>query len=176
MVTSAATYNECIKDCELENIFTDKVYGEVFSRATPTKNAELQISLEPVAKRTSEISVEVILEGKLDAYLKSLEALTLSFEEDQNQHQLVNALSVLLRRICLSYYPRKDVAGLSGDAWLRFLDTHLGKSKQSAPFSRGPGRILVTAPYQALIEIDGQALLSLCKNWIKTLPPKGRKL
>ncbi len=107
--------------------------------------------------------------------IKSLETLTHSFEQDRNQHKLVSALSVLLRRICLSYYPRKEVAGLSGEAWLGFLDTHLGKSNQTTPFSKGPGRILVTAPYQDLIEIDGQALLSLCRDWIKTLPPKGRK-
>jgi len=107
--------------------------------------------------------------------IKSLEALSATFEQDQNPHSLVSSLSVLLRRICLSYYPRKDVAALSGEAWLHFLDTHLGKSNQNTPFSKGPGRILVTAPYQAQIEIDGQALLNLCENWIKTLPPKGRK-
>ncbi len=114
--------------------------------------------------------------------LKSLEQLTATFSQDQNQHNLVCALSVLLRRICLSYYPRKQVAALNGEAWLTFLDTHLGgekkhsaKNKPLAAFSKGPGRSLITAPYQAKIDIDAQALLRLCGDWINVLPPKGKQ-
>lgn len=114
--------------------------------------------------------------------LKSLEQLTETFAQDQNQHNLVSALSVLLRRICLSYYPRKQVAALNGEAWLSFLDTHLGgekihsgKDKDLEPFSKGPGRSLITAPYQATINIDAQALLKLCGDWIKVLPSKGKQ-
>ena len=107
--------------------------------------------------------------------LKSLEKLTATFKQDRNQHRLVSGLSILLRRICLSYYPRKDVAGLSGEAWLLFLDTHLGGAHKGNSFSLGPGRNLITAPYQSKAMTDGEALLSLCGDWIKTLPPLGRK-
>lgn len=106
--------------------------------------------------------------------LKSLEQLTTRFKEDGNLRSLVSGLSILLRRICLSYYPRKEVAGLNGEAWLTFLDTHLGSENRDKPFSQGPGRSLITAPYQPKIEIDGASLLRLCSDWVKTLPPKGR--
>ena len=41
---------------------------------------------------------------------------------------LAAALSVLLRRCVLAAFPRRDVAGLTGDAWLEFLD-HTGADR-----------------------------------------------
>lgn len=107
------------------------------------------------------------------AALNELELLSAGFTQAQDAHRLVKALSVLLRRICLSYYPRFDVAGLTGERWLLFLDKHLGGEKGHGHFSEGPGRTLITAPYQAEVEIDGLGLLSLCRDWITALPPLG---
>ncbi len=107
------------------------------------------------------------------AALKELELLSTGFTQVPDAHHLVKALSVLLRRICLSYYPRFDVAGLTGEAWLAFLDKHLKGEQAHARFSKGLGRTLITAPYQAEAEIDGKGLLSLCRDWITALPPLG---
>jgi len=107
------------------------------------------------------------------AALKELELLSTGFTQMQDAHHLVKALSVLLRRICLSYYPRFDVAGLTGEAWLRFLDQHLGEEIGHGRFCEDPGRSLITAPYQAKAEIDGLGLLKLCRDWITALPPLG---
>jgi hypothetical protein len=63
-------------------------------------------------------------------------------------------LSELLRRAMLAYAPRNEVAGLTGDAWLHWLDRGLDEN----PFADGPGRILGTLPYcgndQEDIDID----------------------
>ncbi|HIE64294.1 MAG: DUF4381 domain-containing protein [Nitrospira sp.] len=107
------------------------------------------------------------------AALKELELLSTTFTQAQDAHHLVKALSVLLRRICLSYYPRFDVAGLTGEAWLHFLDQHFEEEKGHGRFSKSLGRSLITAPYQAKAEIDGLGLLNLCKDWITALPPLG---
>jgi hypothetical protein len=107
------------------------------------------------------------------AALNELELLSAGFAQVPDAHLLVKALSVLLRRICLSYYPRFDVAGLTGDAWLGFLDNHLGGEKGQDHFREGPGRTLITAPYQSEAEIDGIGLLKLCREWITALPPLG---
>ena len=50
----------------------------------------------------------------------------------------VAALAVLVKRVCLTAFPRAEVARLSGEPWLRFLDgTTAGE-----PFTTGPGRLL----------------------------------
>lgn len=36
-------------------------------------------------------------------------------------------INLLLRQTAMSYYPRKNVAGLTGDQWLSFLDSHLAE-------------------------------------------------
>jgi hypothetical protein len=101
---------------------------------------------------------------------------TLSFEalgtirRDYAQHcdsqRLVRELSTLLRRISVSYWPRENSASLTGSAWLSFLDRNL----ESKPFSRGLGKVLIEAPYRPDPEIEAEALLALCDEWIGTLP------
>jgi hypothetical protein len=53
-------------------------------------------------------------------------------------------LSELLRRAMLAYAPRNEVAGLTGDAWLRWLDQGLEQSV----FAEGPGQVLGSLPYR----------------------------
>ena len=55
------------------------------------------------------------------------------------------AIAQVVRRTALAGFPRDRVAGLHGPDWLAFLDATLPGSG----FSKGPGRLLATAPYQA---------------------------
>jgi len=75
-------------------------------------------------------------------------------------------LSVLLRRAGLSAYPREEVAGLAGEAWLEWLDRPLGTPR----FSQGAGRALLDAPYRPAGEADMDGLMALCRDWLKALP------
>lgn len=75
-------------------------------------------------------------------------------------------LSILLRRVGLSTYPREDVAGLTGEAWLEWLDRPL----ETPRFSRGVGRSLLDAPYRPIGEADFDGLTALCRDWLKALP------
>lgn len=83
---------------------------------------------------------------------------------------LVAELSILLRRAALCAFPTEDCAGLSGEAWLQFLD----RSLKDQSFAAGAGRCLATGPYQPTVEIDHSALLSLCRRWLRRLPPVPR--
>ena len=86
--------------------------------------------------------------------------------------ELARALSRLLRQAAISHFSRQDSAGLSGQAWLEFLDLPFA----DRPFSEGIGRCLLDAPYrpasQVEPQIDGAALLSLCRRWLKKLPAR----
>ncbi len=104
------------------------------------------------------------------AALKALQAISADFAQDRDAHKLVKALSVLLRRVCLSYFPRSDVAGLTGEKWLEFLDQCLDWGNVPDRFSRGTGRVLITAPYQTHPSLEAEPLLDLCRHWIMALP------
>jgi Domain of unknown function (DUF4381) len=78
----------------------------------------------------------------------------------------VRQLSILLRRVCLSVYPRSETAWLTGNDWLRRLDETLDEPC----FTEGPGRVLIDAPYQRNPEIDFEPLFALCERWIESLP------
>ena len=79
--------------------------------------------------------------------------------------QLVRELSVLMRRAAISFYPRTEVAAITGEAWLQFLD----RSLPGRPFSRGPGRLLAELPYRPGVTAEEAGpLLDLCAQWIET--------
>jgi hypothetical protein len=85
------------------------------------------------------------------------------------------ALSVLLRRVAISRFPRHEVAALNGDACLAFLDRTLGTGNE---FASDTGRLLSTAPYVQDAQIYPQAALTLfdlSERWIRKLPRRGAK-
>lgn len=80
-----------------------------------------------------------------------------------NNATLLNALSTLLRRTVIAAYPQRQVAGLSGEDWLQFLN-ETGRSQQ---FTTDLGRQLLTAPYQPNRSADeAQALFELVRGWM----------
>jgi len=96
------------------------------------------------------------------------------YELDHDEQMLVRALSVWLRRVCISHYPAVDVAGLTGMEWLRFLDKQLSATPSPQAFSAGPGQVILSAPYQDDRPVDGADLLVLCHTWISRLPRQAR--
>jgi len=91
------------------------------------------------------------------------------FGNTKNKHELAQSLSVLLRRSSISFYAEKEVAGLTGEQWLRFLDGTT--SATSGKFQSETGNALIIAPYlpkTSDFDFDAQALLNLCENWFKT--------
>ncbi|HEX7953318.1 MAG TPA: DUF4381 domain-containing protein [Burkholderiales bacterium] len=73
-------------------------------------------------------------------------------------------LSVLMRRLALARFPRRQVATLTGDAWLRFLDESGGNGR----FAAGAGRALASGPYQRSLpaDLDGAGLAALVREWV----------
>jgi hypothetical protein len=75
-------------------------------------------------------------------------------------------LSALLKRAALATYPRNEVAELSGDAWLEFLDRNGGVSA----FVSGPGRPIADGPYARPAPLDdsaSEALFAACRFWLQ---------
>ncbi len=94
---------------------------------------------------------------------KALDAL--ANDAELTPDEKLRRLSELLRRIALTLYPRQHVAGLTGEAWLRWLDETLGEPR----FSQGPGRMLMDAPYRPQPMADVEPLLALSRDWLQAL-------
>lgn len=96
--------------------------------------------------------------------LAALAKIEEGFASDRSPEQLAN-ISALLRRLALMCYPREQVAALSGNAWLRFLD----KSGGDGRFTDGPGRVLASGPYQRSLppDLDSAGLAALVRDWVQ---------
>lgn len=76
--------------------------------------------------------------------LRQLNALTADFEQHGDAVVFSSRLSELLRRTMLAYAPRQEVAGLTGDEWLQWLDRDLDRPR----FQSEAGRKLLELPYR----------------------------
>lgn len=76
--------------------------------------------------------------------LRRFKALCREYAKDGDGVRLSRELSALLRRTMLAYAPRADVAGLTGERWLEFLDRGLDRPH----FRDGDGRALLDWPYR----------------------------
>ena len=96
------------------------------------------------------------------AAMKEFDRIAADFDLQKNHTKLSQQLSILLRRIAISITPRKEVAGLTGELWLEYLDKLSGQTILCSE----SGRQLLQAPYRANVAVDGDALLATCKQWI----------
>ena len=93
---------------------------------------------------------------------RELDGLRAVWRAEGDDAAFVRGLSQLLRRFLLARFPGEPVAGLCGEAWLRFLDENAG----DASFSDGIGRRLADAPYKPEARIDADALAELAARLI----------
>lgn len=97
--------------------------------------------------------------------LQTLQGIYADYQDGGDGALFCRQLSILLRRFALSRYSREEVASLNGEAWLSFLD----RPFSDRPFSSGVGRELLSAPYQKDCQVDAEALVALCRRWIKSV-------
>ncbi|MBK8637323.1 MAG: DUF4381 domain-containing protein [Chromatiaceae bacterium] len=92
-----------------------------------------------------------------------LAAIRAALAQDGDTAACARGLSRLLRRFALVRFPRRAVAGLSGEAWLAFLDAQGGAGR----FQSGPGRLLLDAPYRPPQDLPIAELAGLVEDWIR---------
>ena len=103
--------------------------------------------------------------------LRELSRIQHDYQDGVDEISLAIELSELLRRSMLAYAPRNEVAGLTGEGWLRWLDQGL----DDRPFSQGSGKNLESLPYRRrdAIEddVDVEGLIRAVKMRLQTPIP-----
>ena len=108
-----------------------------------------------------------------------LEKIKQQFEKTQNKSQLAKSLSILLRRANITYNPDSNIAGLTGEDWLAWLDHTLRKSAAGISFQSDKGKILLSAPYiseNTVLDFDAKELIHLCESWLLTSHSKHARM
>ncbi len=82
----------------------------------------------------------------------------------------VQKLSELLKRVAITKYGRR-ASGLTGERWLKFLDSKWDKTS----FTRGKGRVLLDLPYRKDPQSDRKALVGLVKQWLEFQTTESKK-
>jgi len=80
-----------------------------------------------------------------------------------DKHSAVSDTNALLKSVALRQFPRHDIASLSGEAWLSFLNTTRHSESTDTEFVNN----FANAAYRAQIpELDTEQLFRASKNWI----------
>jgi len=103
--------------------------------------------------------------------LRELKRIQQEYQHGVDEISLAIELSELLRRTMLAYAPRDEVAGLTGEGWLRWLDRGLDER----PFSQGPGQNVESLPYRrpdaVEDDVDVEGLMRVVRVRLQTPLP-----
>ncbi len=108
--------------------------------------------------------------------LAELAVIEGELKQPERRAKALAKIPVLLKWTALATFPRIDVAGLSGERWLAFLDKTMGGRN----FTEGEGRLLpelAFAPVQRITQLSNEKmgnLLQLVRRWIKRHGNEGR--
>ncbi len=102
--------------------------------------------------------------GLYRAAMQELDEIRQHFDKEQDPRRLAAGLSRLLRRVAISLRPGEDVAGLTGTAWLAWLDAQ----DDDHAFTEGTGQFLADGAYRPVGELqDADELLDIVEDWLK---------
>jgi len=95
---------------------------------------------------------------------REMSRISQDYQDKKDAAAACSQLSSLMRRVALHCFPHASVAGLQGEAWLRFLDQQAwigpGFSDTEA------GVLLTQGAYQDHAAGDISALITQCSAWI----------
>ena len=99
---------------------------------------------------------------------RELDRIIRQHQQEADTLRLVQGISMLLRRIAISYLPREEAAASTGDARLEQLNQLVPQQHFDAELAQW----LLHAPYQRQADVDVQRLIQATRNWIGHLPAR----
>lgn len=122
------------------------------------------------------IGLRLLIRYKRNSYRREALALLKQIEPGlqpaQTRGSALGEVAMLLKRTALSAYPREDVARLSGEEWLAFLD----RSGNTHDFSRSAASVIGSISWQpqAGASLSGEELkvvVGAVRHWINQHQP-----
>jgi hypothetical protein len=106
--------------------------------------------------------------------LRELRKVIANYERGQGAIPIAKQLSQLLRRAMMAFASRHEVAGLTGQGWLAWLDRGL----DGQPFTTGAGRLIELLPYVRNEDADAglrvEGLIDAVRQRLRTPLPEAR--
>ena len=93
--------------------------------------------------------------------LADLKSLRARHQAGAQGAEIAMELSTLVRRFALARYPRDEVAGLTGERWIAWLESAL------PDFGASARTALIEAPYARECRFDASRALNACEHWIR---------
>ena len=97
---------------------------------------------------------------------RELQKIEHAYAQHQNTPKLCSDISILLRRVAMSYGSRNKQAGVTGKEWLHHLNNLSGQPVFDDQFAD----YLLLAPYQKQSDAPAHKLISVTQQWIHLLP------
>jgi len=91
-----------------------------------------------------------------------------AYQQHQDKHLLLQQISILFRRIGISYFSRNDNAGIAGLEWYAKINSLVEKNRISDDMVE----LLSQGPYQRRPELDEQKIQNLIdqtQRWVSAL-------
>lgn len=92
-----------------------------------------------------------------------LNQLLEDWQQHGDDHAYLASLQQLLKRVALTCFDREQVASLTGEAWLQFLDHSSG----SHDFSMGDMEVLIDGNYRHEVTVNVTSLQGFALQWIR---------
>ncbi len=108
---------------------------------------------------------EPVLKKSANAELKQV---ITAYKEHHDKQLLVQQISIVLRRIGISYLNRNETAGIAGKKWYEMINQLVEKNKISDDMID----LLSQGPYQQKPDLDDQkinTLIEQVQQWVATL-------
>jgi uncharacterized protein HemX len=103
-------------------------------------------------------------EETIDAAMVELSQLEEAIQAGEDTIMIMAGLSRLLRRTAVQLSAdQSDVAGMTGEAWLQWLDAQWHEDE----FCKGAGRQLTQAPYRPESDIEIKTVAGVCRGWLE---------
>ena len=97
-----------------------------------------------------------------------LKRVETAFENSSDTRKLALDLSTWLKQVSIMAFPERQAQGLTGTAWLQFLDDTLGDNR----FSAGTGKLFGDLIYSENPDPDSAHLIELCQHWLIAVKPR----
>lgn len=95
--------------------------------------------------------------------LRQLETIHAQWQQHGDQRVFLQNVNQLLKQVALAVFPAQQVAALSGDAWLRFLDSSVPQPQ----FDRIETRVLADLYRADTAPVQPEALRRAAEYWLR---------